>query len=153
MKDECSVLVLSCDKNEGLLNIFFDFYKRNWSDCPYKIYLGVENAKIQYDGVVTLNSSVRPWAGRVMDYLKQIDTDYVLIILDDFILEQPADTGRIDKFLSYMQENKNIATVSIADIYDNNNQKSDYEGLLRRTARANYLLNLQVGIWNKAVLL
>lgn len=42
MDSKCSMLVLSCDKNVGVLKIFFDFLRKNWPDCPYNVYLGME---------------------------------------------------------------------------------------------------------------
>lgn len=152
MKDECAILVLSCDKNKGLLNIFFDFFRRNWKDCPYKIYLGMEKSNKTYAGIYTLNSYEKKWSERLLDYINQIEMEYVLLILDDFILEKNADTAKIRKYHEYMKENDKIATISMADIFDKNNYSCEYEGLMRRTAKADYLLNLQVGIWRKKVL-
>ena len=152
MNKDCAVLILSCDKNEGLLNIFFDFYKKNWPDCPYETYLGIEKKNITYEGIISLKSNRKPWASRVLDYLNSISAGYVLIILDDFILEEKAETEEIVKYHEYMKANDRIVTISLADIYDKNNYDCEYKGLVRRTKKANYLLNMQVGIWNKEIL-
>lgn len=153
MKNDCSVLVLSCDKNISLLNIFFDFFNKNWNDCPFPVYLGLETVKKKYDCATTLSSDRKEWGNRVKGYLEAIETKYVMLILDDFLPESKVDTEGILEFLEYMKKNDNTVTISMADIYDKKNIFDSNTGLCKRTKKANYLLNLQVGIWNKSVLI
>lgn len=150
---KCSILVLSCDRNQGLLNIFFDRFKKLWAGCEYTVYLGLEKERYQYPDIICLNSDSKTWAGRLKSYLHKITTEYVLIILDDFILESPVDIKAMNKCLSIIYNDKSIANLALAEIYDKNNKKSKYEYLCIRNCRANYLLNLQVGFWNKNILL
>ena len=146
--DNCSVLILSCDKNISLLKILFDFLNRNWEDCPFNIYVGLEKGDIKSDKVKTLLSASCGWGGRLLDYLDDIKTDFIMLILDDFLPEKTVETSKVIHYLEIMNQNKNIATISFADIFDGKNKYDESFGLCRRTANANYLLNLQVGIWN-----
>ncbi len=149
----CSLLVLSCDKNSSLLKIFFDFINDNWPDCPFPKYLGIENSNILFDGVKTLKSDEKRWAARVMEYLHIIPSQYIMVVLDDFLPEQVVDTRGILHYLSLIKNDNRIATISLADIYDKKNIKLGHDGLVQRKRNADYLLNLQVGIWDKDVLL
>lgn len=153
MAVDCSILVLSCDKNVGVLNIFFDLFHKNWADCPYKIYLGMEKRRLEYENVETLLSNKKMWAERVKDYLQRIKEKYIFLLLDDFIVEKTVDTITIEKYINYLINDPMIVTISLADIYDKRNYESEYEGLVRRVKNANYLLNMQAGIWNKTILL
>lgn len=148
----CAVLVLSCDKNISLLNILFDFLNKEWGDCPFQMYVGLEKLDVRFDGVKTLTSNSAGWGGRLLGYIEDIKTDYVMLILDDFLPEKIVETNIIMQYLNLMKQNKNIATISFADIYDNNNTFDESVGLCRRPKNANYLLNLQVGIWDVEVL-
>lgn len=148
----CSVLVLSCDKNISLLKILFDFLDRNWVDCPFEMYVGLEKADIKFDRVKTLISDNRGWGGRLYDYLNDIKTDFVMLILDDFLPEKSVKTNEVLHYLELMKKNDNIATISFADIYDDKNIFDESIGLCRRPVNANYLLNLQVGIWDVDIL-
>jgi len=149
---KCSILVLSCDHNQGLLNIFFDRFKKFWPDCEYTVYLGTEKIEYQYPDIICLNSDSKFWSRRLKSYLKRIETEYVLIILDDFILESIVDSDEINKYLLIIYNDKSIANLALTEIYDRNNIKSKYEHLCTRNPRSNYLLNLQVGFWNKRIL-
>ena len=152
MDNSCAILVLGCDKNISVLNIFFDFFKKFWPECKYPIYLGLEKSTVRYDGVSTLNSNEKQWAKRIKSYLMSLKEERVLIILDDFIPEAPVDFHKIETYIAYMKENQNIATISLAEIYDKANFPSAYPGLMRRKSRGDYLLNMQVGLWNKSIL-
>lgn len=149
---DCSILVLSCDKNISLLNILFDFFQKFWKDCPFPIFLGIETAAVNYNNVIVLNSDKLNWGERVLGYLEAIESDYVMLILDDFLPEKKVDTQRILDYLIYIKQNKNIATISFADIFDKCNVPYGETGLCKRKNNANYLLNLQVGIWDKKIL-
>lgn len=147
-RDDCSVLVLSCDKNISLLKILFDYLDKNWNDCPFRMYVGLEEGNIKSDKIMPLHSAGSGWGGRLLVYLDEIKTDFVMLILDDFLPERAVNTSKVIHYLELMQQNKNIATISFADIYDKNNNYVESLGLCRRPAKANFLLNLQAGIWN-----
>ena len=42
--DNCSILVLSCDINISLLNIFWTEFWDKWRDCALPVYLGLEES-------------------------------------------------------------------------------------------------------------
>lgn len=150
---DCSILVLSCDKNKALLKIFFDFFDKNWNKCPFEIYLGLEKEVVNHKNVIALQSENSDWSGRLVSYLNIIKSDYIFIILDDFILEDVANTKKIMSYLEYIKSNEDIVNISLANIYDNNNTDIGFENLVERPKDADYLLNLQVGIWRKDILL
>lgn len=153
MSEQCSILVLSCDKNIGLLNIFLDFFNEHWKQCPFQLYLGMESKKVYYPNVKVLTSCAPKWSGRIHEYLKTINTEYVLLILDDFILEKDVNEAEINRMLSLIRNDPHIANIAMADIFDKNNYVSEFEHLVYRTSKADFLLNLQVGLWKKSILL
>lgn len=150
---DCSILVLTCDKNIGLMNIFMTFLSKNWKDCPFPIYLGFENLKPEYRNAIVLNSKENKWGDRVLGYLRGIKTRFVLIILDDFICEECVQTELIKTYITYMENDDSIVSISIADIYDKNNRETEYEGIMRRPWNGKYLLNLQVNLWQRETLI
>lgn len=148
-KDECAVLVISCDKNLGLLQIFFDFFKKNWTDCPFPIYLGLEKASFQ--NVDTICSEKKDFSGRVRDYIQKIHYKYLMVILDDFILEKEVCNKDILQYYEILTSDAKTANITLARITATSSI-SNYEHLLRREWNANYLMNFQVGLWNAEVL-
>lgn len=150
---DVSALVLSCDKNIDVCEIFFEQFRKYWKNCKYPVYLGLEQEEFKVKGVQVLQSDAQSWAERVMDYLKKIPSPYVLILLDDFVIEEPVDVGMVDYYADLIKENCKIANITFENIPDIHNQVSTFTYLQRRTSRANYLVNLQVGLWRKDILL
>lgn len=150
---DCSILVLTCDKNVSLMNIFMSFFWSNWKDCPFRVYLGFENIKPEYSKSIILNSDETKWGKRTLGYLKTLKTKYVMIILDDFIVEKQVDTESIKRYISYMRNDGDIVSIAIADIYDKNNSATEYGELVKRPKKANYLLNLQACLWHRETLI
>lgn len=150
-KNECAILIISCDKNLGLLKIFFDFFNENWTDCPFPVYLGLENECPQYSNVSVICSDKKEFSGRVMDYIQKIDRKYVMVILDDFILEKPVCTQEILKYYELLSSDEKIATITLAWI-DAVSNVTPHPYVLQRKWNANYLMNFQVGFWNATVL-
>lgn len=153
MCSQCGILILSCDNNISVLNIFFRFFKENWCSCEMPIYIGLEKKKVRVEGCEVLLSDEKHWAKRIKDYLRKIPTPNVLVILDDFIIEEKVDNNKINEFCQIMVDNPDVVNISLADIYDKKNRKTEFTNLMQRKRTGEYLVNMQVGIWNKEILL
>lgn len=151
LNKDCSLLVLSCDKNINLLYIFYDHLRKNWNNCPYDIYFGIEKETVFFEGVKVINSMANDYSTRIKEYLQIIDSQYVLIMLDDFIIENEIDNAVIEKYESYIRNNNAIATLTLVWI-DGKPESVYEEGIIKKDRNANYLVNLQVGYWNKSFL-
>jgi hypothetical protein len=103
----CSLLVLSCDAYRDLWPPFFALLRHRWPDCRYPCYLGAGSLHSGEKDVITLNSSAgRDWSGCLLDYLDQIPTPYVLLMLDDFFLRRRVDGKLIDDCLLFAERCK-----------------------------------------------
>lgn len=93
----CSVLVMSCDAYDDLWPPFFTLLRRHWPDIPFPVYLGVESKTAPIGSVTTLHSprDGRDWTGRLKDYLDQLETPYVLLLLEDFFFRRPVRTAEV----------------------------------------------------------
>lgn len=151
--DKVSILVLSCDKNLDVAKLFFEYFSENWKDCKYPVYLGVEKELPQIDNVNVLQSNEINWAARVRCYLKEIPTPYVLLFLEDFIVEEAVQSDRVAYYADVLEADKKIANITFENIPAKDNEKAQFEHLLLRNSKANYLVNMQVGLWNKEILL
>lgn len=153
--DKCSVLVLSCDKNLNLLKFFFEMFNENWFDCPFEIFVSLESETFKFGkNIQTLNYTFnKNWSQRIKDCLKQIHTPYVLIILDDFIIEDKVDTKEILALVNRISEDSNIANIILSEI---NCKTSLNKFLMNKYILHNrysrYKTSLQLGIWKKDVL-
>jgi len=89
----CSLLILSTDKYRDLWSNCTLLYQRYWPDCPYPRYLASDTLPPAYPGFKSLGAGQKglPWSDLLMNILEQIDSEYILLMLDDFYL-----TGRVD---------------------------------------------------------
>src|SRR5438270_12060517 len=86
-RPSCSVLVLSCDSYSDLWRPFFTLFWRHWPDCPLDVYLGTNSTRYEDARVCSLNAGRgEPWSKRLRYFLNQMDSRYVLIMLEDFFL-------------------------------------------------------------------
>ena len=148
----CSILVMSCDKNQQLLSLFLDFLNKYWADCPYPIYVCLEKKKIQRNKTNVINSPKKYWGGRLLDSIGYIDSKYILLMLDDYLCENPVITDKVQKYIDILENNPELACVTLANIPDSKNIPCDCSDLVYRPQRGKYLVNTQVSIWRKDLL-
>lgn len=104
MDPRCSLLVLSCDAYADLWRPFFVLLRQRWPDCPYELFLGAGALTFNDPGVTTIGSCAgRDWSRCVLDYIEQIPTPYVLLMLDDFFLRRNVVTEEIRHCLDFAE--------------------------------------------------
>lgn len=100
----CSVLVSSSDAYSDLWTPFFTLFWRNWPDCPYPVYLGTNQAHFQHARVRTLNAgSDESWSKNLRLFLSQIDSEYVLFLLEDFFFIKRVSNASISEQLDALR--------------------------------------------------
>lgn len=144
---ECSILILSCDKNTDLLNNFNILFNKFWATCQFKKYIGLEKSSFRLDGYTTLNSNSYGWSDRVKDYLNVIETEFVLIMLDDYWIEGNVKESDLMSYLEMMINDRKIANIAFSRIYSKGDNVLN-KFLIERSKKGDYLLNLQIGIWS-----
>ena len=117
----CTLLVLSCDKYSDAWIPFFTLLKRYWGGSieNLKIVLMAESKQFSFDG---LNIKTFPtdkkefWSERLLRYLDLIDTDFVMLACEDSFLRKKNDPDRIQKFISYMENNPDISNINVSSV-------------------------------------
>jgi len=95
-KNSCTVLVTSCDSYEDLWGPFFKQFFKHWSDCPFPIYLGTETKVIDDNRITTvLSQGERIWSNCLIKQIAQIQTPYILLLLEDFFLRKDVHTEEV----------------------------------------------------------
>ena len=141
-----SVLILSCDAYEDTWYPFFILKNKYWKACPYKTYIMTETKDCEYAETIKVQGA---WTKRFREALKQIPTDYVLIMLDDFFIRDYVDQDRINK----IKFDKDIAVFNFEKAYNMPTLKKSVNGFNLRPNRAPYLNSCQPSVHNKKKLL
>lgn len=94
-KNKLSVLVLSCDKYADLWPPFFECFFRFWPDCDLPVYLGVNEKSFANERVrIILSGEDRDWSSSARKIIEQIDSEYLLILLEDLFLIENVSSGK-----------------------------------------------------------
>lgn len=142
-----NIIVLSCDKYSACWKPFFALLDKYWKNHP-KTYLVTETKQCEYSNTINISSDC--WTERFRKALEQIDTDYVIVMLDDFFIRRKVDTKRIDYCLSQM--NDDIAVFNFEKKYRQCDE-SNLIGFERQLNNQVYLTSTQPSIWNKRALI
>jgi hypothetical protein len=159
MTNKCTVFVSSCDAYSDTWDIFFKLFRMHWEDCPYPIVLSTESKYFQVDGLniqcfqLFSQSQKVSWSELTKSVLDKIESEYIILLLDDFFLESKVIQSKIDECINWMDENKNIATFSFMPAPQPNIPSVKYKGYELRGPKAGYRLNCQAAIWRRELLM
>lgn len=153
--NDCTIIVNSCDDYEDVWIPFFTVLNSMWKDCPYKIILNTESKKFEFDKlkIDTLqlfNGNDKDyWGKRLRLTLDEIDSEFVIMLFDDYILEGKVNIDKIEKCINWMKKDKNIAVFYFSNssginILDNKYKDFELVGL-----KNDYKLNTAPAIWRK----
>lgn len=150
----CTLLVAGYDGGEDLWEGFFTALTAQWPELDLPIVLNTESKSCSFPGleIKTLGlypDRVPPWGERMRETLKRIDTEYVLLMLDDFWLDAPVDDAFFRKCLGYMEDNPDVAVLSFQRTHGPNIRDGRFPRFERRPQRAEYRFNCQAAVWRR----
>lgn len=148
---DCTVLVCSCDKYADVLGPFSALWRKFWPDCPFETVLATETVSSNDFDRVILAGKGRPWCENLSIALKEINTPYVLMLMDDYYLKAPVDTALI---LRRLDEAKrfNAASLRLNPMPHGRTARRDTD-LLEMPKNVAYCVTCQTSIWNREFLL
>ena len=156
LRKKITVLVNSCDAYEDLWLPFFSLFKK-YFPIDAQIILNCESKDISVDGLdikcIHPPRSDYPYGKRMRHVLKQIDTEYVLLLLDDFFLRSPVDLQHLHNIIEWMDAAPDIACFnSEATTVYKDLDLDKYPGFRRIPAGNRYTLNMQAAVWRTKAL-
>jgi hypothetical protein len=152
MKNDLSVLVLSCDKYSHLLQYFTVLFDKYWGpahDCEK--YITTETSPVDFKGYNHIVTNEQNWTNSLMIALEQIKTPYVFIILDDIFLVREMPYSTIQNGLNIVkQENLDKYTFHYPHVVFNNmlHPTSYANNIYKVDQNSEYTMTTQMSIWN-----
>lgn len=155
-KDKCVVLLNTCDKYEDAWYPFFELIKKYWKGCNFPFYLNAESKSYSHDGInlTTINwighgENVNSWGARLLNCLNQIDSEYVILLLEDFFLQSSVDETELEKCIKKMDNNPDIVAIYFKSIFGFKSDYSEDSKYYIMKEELDCKLNLQAGLWRK----
>lgn len=152
MENRYTILVNSCDAYDDLWFPFFTLLKKYWNPLNVRIILNTETKTYRMEGLkidcVHPKNMNAPYGERMLNVLSEIDTPYVIPLLDDFFLRKPVDLNMVDQIIEWMDKDKNIVYFNCdhTPVYEEWEQEK-FPGFHRIPYGNVYTLNMQAAVW------
>lgn len=149
--DRCTVVVSSCDRYADLWDPFFKILSQQWPDIGYPVVLLTEKAPYTcaYMDIDVFHTGDMPWGKMLRKCLQAIDTEYVMLLLEDFFPLERVDQGRIEQCLDWMDQDRDIAVFSFFRGPGDNIRDNRYPHFERRPQEGEYRFNCQPAVWRR----
>lgn len=156
--NDCTIIVNSCDAYNDTWELFFKSLKFNWPNLEYKIVLNTEKDTYEDTNFVSTHNvdfKGKPdkWGFRLKKTLESVTTQNVIMLYDDFILEDVVNYEQITKCSNYLIDNPEIAVFYFIGNDSLNIDDKRFEKFELLQKRADYKLNSAPAIWNRRKLL
>lgn len=153
--NEFCVLLCTCKKYEFLVEPFLKLFKKYWPGFANKIYINSDGkfkgSELSDNLVVINNDNFVNWSDRLINSLKQIKEEYVLLVLDDFFFKGPVHQEQFEAVFEYQKRNK----IKCVQFYPQNklNKKTSFPNFVSRMRFAPYRISAQICMYEKKYLL
>lgn len=154
---DLTILVNTCDSYEDVLDIFFYALHQYWPNCPYPVVINAESKSYSYlartHRFISEQSGIDDWGGRLRATLETIDSPFIMMLYDDFILEAPVENARIVQALDMLRSQIDAVVAYLIDtgLPLSNTKVNDI--FIPVYEKAQYRLNSAPGIWLKDALI
>lgn len=150
---ELSVLVVSCDHYSDLWLPFFSLFWKYWPDCPYQVYLGANQLTYDDQRVTTVLTRDDPsWAESTRRMVQRVPSDYLLVLLEDFLFRDSVATGEIEQCFQSLRA-LGGGYLRLKPFPKPDRSVSGHPWIGEIKPGAPYRAALQAAIWRKDVLL
>jgi hypothetical protein len=150
--ETAAILVISCDSYQDLWPPFFKCFFKYWPDCPYPVYLGSNRCRYPDDRVrPILVGDDKDYSSNLLEMLKHLKEDWVLLWIEDRVLCAPVESARICTFVRLAQRvgAGYLKLIPIHPFALTSNVGHEI-GDLERGCK--YRVSITVALWNKETL-
>jgi hypothetical protein len=141
--DDTVILINTCDKNADVLSLLLKSLDKNWSDNPFPIMINTESSKVIKKKFYKKKIN---WGKRFLLILKSLKYKYVILLLDDYILEEKIEMNMVNKAIAEVHENTNVAAFYLNYCTGNEIKSGDFYEL---KAKRNDRLNSHPAVWKR----
>lgn len=158
MSENYTLVVCSSDKFSDCWKAFFSLFKRYWPGYQGIVMLITETKSYSHEGLNIVCPCVGKnitkslsWSEVMQKSLEFIDSQYILLMLEDYFIKSPVNAKGIEEMFRLMvSENfDHLMLISMPG----ENLPTKWPFLVERAQDAPYRLSTQCGFWKKDVFL
>jgi len=94
-RSRIAVLICSSDSRRDVVDRVLPSVLKFWPDCPYPIYVGLNSLDRPLPAGIPVLALASEWCRECALQLAQIAEDYLIVILDDFLIRAPVRQVRL----------------------------------------------------------
>lgn len=144
--EKLTMLVNSCDAYQDVWPLFFSALDQHWGDRPFDVVLNCEST---LDKLGINNSGSLPWGGRLLKLLNFLNSEYVILVFDDFLLEAPVDVEKIGSIVTFLDQRPDASVYYLNAVCLNTHQDDEYSEFRVLRDLVDYRLNSAPAIWRR----
>jgi hypothetical protein len=149
------IFVSSADSYSDVWELFFTLFKKHWPEFTGTIYLNTQIKDYKHEGlniICTQLGHLGSFGKEMRACLNKIDSDYVMIMLIDFIFMGKVNDEKIRDYFSFFKSS-NLDCLNFKSFSSINQQKSEHSDLKYVYPPAPHLFfNYQIAFWKKNIL-
>jgi hypothetical protein len=152
-----TIVVNTCDAYSDVLPLFFAAFDEYWPECEYPVVINTEtNDYSEYLATVHKwreEGAKDRWGERLIKTLKSVDSEFVLMLYDDFILESVVDLSGVNDAVELLKSNSNMAVAYLVNTAIQTITSSEQGRFIEIKDHVDYKHNSAPAIWRKSLLI
>lgn len=151
--EDCTLFLSTYDGGADMWEGFFTALCVQWPELKLPVAINTESKNFSWQGLdiqmLHAKNKNMPWGKRLINALKQVDTEYILFFLEDFWLDAPVDNYFFEKCRQWMRDNTDVACLSFQWTRGPNIQDGRFERFERKAPDGDYRINCQAALWRR----
>jgi len=148
------LLISSHSKAYDIWSITYYFLHKNWKSV--KVYLGAngEDKKefVPQELIYINKGEDKSFSNSLMSYLEEIEDEYFILMLDDFVILEEVNNEDIKKAFDFIKSNKGVYLRLAPNPKGDIKINKDFS-LIDVKSKVPYITSLQMAIWKKEFLM
>lgn len=151
--NKIAIFVSSFDGYSDLWETFFRIFSINFKNCPYPIYLSSNFKEYKFPNLTNICTGEEiSWMHRTIKAIETIKEDYILFMLEDYLIGKKVDNNLIEDAVIFMKKN-NVDYYRLLDIPKSEGVFRNINYLGKINAKQKYGVNTICSIWKKDYLI
>ena len=155
MNCDFSILVIGCKKHEQIANRYYALANKFWPDSIKNTLFctdEITDYQVEFTGGKIVSDDSNHFAFRIISGLNHIDSDYVVLLLDDYYFTKTIDSNKVLELIKYLRSNEldYCKLIGLPKCFKSNR---GFKGTYHIQQSTHYGISLQPSIWKKESLL
>lgn len=154
MSKKLTIVIPAPDMNKEIVELYMSALEKNWTDCPYDIVWVNEEETLNNSRVLIINCGKNAtFCERIATALRQIDSKYILLTMEDFVISNSVNTFNIEQLLECMEEYSYVfCKIGPSKLYKNAETNQKYSWIKISQNNLSYGLSINCGLFEKQYL-